>query len=139
MDLRPYSDADRDACGALADRDFPARDRPAFETFLASPGGPFFVMEHEGRVVGCGGYVMEAEDSLATLVWGMIRPEVRRQGLGRYLLMYCLREIGKAGGIDRVRVETSKDVAGFYERQGFRVASINGDRVELVKRLSVCS
>ena len=127
MEIRPYTPADRNACAAISDQDFPA------------PEGPFFVMEHEGQIVGCGGYRVEQEAGLATLVWQVVRKDVRGQGLGRYLTMYCLREIGKAGGIDRVRVEASRSVAGFYERQGFRAASTDGDRVELVKRLSVCS
>ena len=96
-------------------------------------------MEHEGGIVGCGGYVTGTETGAAMLVWGMIRPDLQGQGLERFLLMYRLREIGKLEGIERVRVETSQEEAKFFEGQGFRLAGAANGRVEMVKKLAVCS
>jgi hypothetical protein len=69
----------------------------------------------------------------------MIRSDLQRQGLGRYLLMYRLREIGKLPGIERVSVHVPRPVAPFFETQGFRVAGMTGGQVELVKKLTVCA
>jgi N-acetylglutamate synthase-like GNAT family acetyltransferase len=138
MDLRPYGSIDRDACLAIFDSPSPS-ERARFDEFLKAPDGPYFVMEHDGAVVGCGGYTVGPEPDVATLVWGIIRNDLRRQGLGRFLLMFRLREIGKAGSIQRVLVETSQDTAKFYESQGFKVAGETDGRVVLVKKLTVCA
>ena len=116
-----------------------ASEREKFEKFLAAPEGQYFVMEHDGETLGCGGYTVDPEPGVATLVWGMIRKDSKGQGLGRFLLMFRLREIGKMGGIDRVRLETSRPAAKFFEDQGFKVVGAANGRVEMVKRLSVCS
>jgi N-acetylglutamate synthase-like GNAT family acetyltransferase len=131
MDLRPYRADDRHACLALL------QPSPDLEAFLTAPAGPFFVMEHDGALIGCGGYVTEART--ARLVWGVIRPDMRRQGLGRFLLMYRLREIGKLGSIETVSVDVPPEFAPFFEKQGFHTSGARDGRTVLVKRLTVCA
>ena len=72
---------------------------PEFAEFLAKPNGPYFVMEHEGSIAGCGGYFITGESAVARLVWGMVRRELQRHGLGRFLLLFRLRdrESGRGG------------------------------------------
>ena len=142
MDLRPYLPTDRRGCLAIFDSNVPhylsPAERLSFEKFLDHPGGPYFVMEHEGALVGCGGYHVEPDPALASLQWGMVRGDAQKMGLGRFLLMYRLRELGKLGTIQRVRAETSPPAAPFFEGQGFKVLNVSDHRVELLKKLSVC-
>jgi len=141
MDLRPYLPDDREACLAIFDShmNLSANTRDAFERFLTQPPGPYFVMDHDGTVVGCGGYIVAVDDSaMADLAWGLIRSNLQRQSLGRYLLMFRLREIGKLGVIHTVRASTSPAAKGFFEKQGFKLAGTVGNGVELLKRLNVC-
>jgi N-acetylglutamate synthase-like GNAT family acetyltransferase len=138
MDLRPYLPSDREACLEIFDSNFPRETRGQFERFLQQSPATYFVMEHEGALLACGGYHLDAVQGLATLVWGMVRRDSQKMGLGRYLLMYRLREIGKAGGIDRVRLQTSPESAKFFEAQGFKVVNAANHRVELLKKLTVC-
>jgi len=141
MDIRPYNPADRHACLTIFDLTecrSPAT-REEFERFLEHPSGPYFVMEHDGSIIGCGGYTSGAAPGVASLVWGMIRDDVRGQGLGRFLLMYRLREIAREPTIERVVVEVPAGMAGFFEHQGFKPTVRREDRVELVKRLAVCT
>ena len=127
MDIRPYSNSDRDACLACCE----SAHHSEFAQFLKSPG-TYFVMVHDGRIVGCGGFSMDSPNS-ATLRWGMVHPQFRRMGLGRFLLMYRMKEIGRAGSVATVAVLPPPEFAAFYERQGFRLAA-----GVLVKKLSVC-
>ncbi|WP_293680304.1 GNAT family N-acetyltransferase [uncultured Phenylobacterium sp.] len=141
MEIRPYEPADRAACLAVFDsntpRYFDPAGREAFESFLANAARPpYFVMDHDGAIVGCGGYAIGPES--ATLGWGMVRADLHGQGLGRFLLMYRLREIGKVSTVALVRVETSAQAAGFYEKQGFRVTAEAG-RIAMTKKLTVCA
>lgn len=130
MDIRPYIASDRNACLSIFDSNFEAGQRPEFERFLDRREGPYFVMEHEGAIVGCGGYLG------ANLVRGMIRRDFQRLGLGRFLLMYRLR---KLEGIQMVRLETPRSAVPFFEKQGFRVVSDCSDGVEMVKKMNVCA
>ena len=52
MDIRPYLASDRDACLAIFDSNFDAARRAEFERYLDRPEGPYFVMEHDGAIVG---------------------------------------------------------------------------------------
>jgi N-acetylglutamate synthase-like GNAT family acetyltransferase len=141
MDIRPYTTADRDPCLAVLHSHtqprLPGDER--FQTFLEILHGPFFVMEHDAAIVGCGGYVLSPETDSARLLWGMVRSDLQRQGLGRFLLMFRLREIGKHGDVRMVHALASKSAAPFFEKQGFRTLSVSDDGVELVKKLAVCA
>ena len=149
MDVRPYAPADRAAALAAFDsntpRFFDPTERRDFETFLDAPFCPYFVMEHDGAIVGCGGYAIEEGASQASLIWGMVRNDLHKRGLGRFLVMFRLREITKANGVHHVRLSTSQHTAPFFEKQGFKVAGIEKDgyasgmdRVEMRMKLSVC-
>lgn len=150
MDVRPYLPADREACLAVFDSNTPqffhASERTAFDQFLDSRAANYFVMEHDGNIVGCGGFAIEENPQQASLTWGMIRKDLHRNGLGRFLLMFRLREIGKASSAGMVRLSTSQHSQRFFESQGFRVLEVipdgfaSGiDKIEMAKKLSVCA
>ena len=142
MDLRPYSPGDLHHCLAVFDSNSPQFLDPSarreFEDFLDQLSCPYFVMEHDGAIVGCGGYSIEQENKLAHLVWGMVRSDSHKLGLGRYLLLFRLREITKAGGIQTVHLDAPQHSAKFYEKQGFKVIGNGLDRVEMMMKLVVC-
>jgi len=118
MDIRPGLDGDTAACAAL------------LGLSVWHPPAAFFVLEHEGAILGCGGYEIRAGG--AWLLHGKIRPEFERQGLGRFLLFYCLKQIGQTPGVEHVRVESEAE--GFFLKQGFQREQGN----VFVKRLAVC-
>jgi len=149
MDVRSYSPADRAACLAVFDsntpRFFNPAERSGFEKFLDVMDCSYFVMEHGGAITGCGGYALAADTWRANLVWGMVRGDLHRLGFGRFLLLFRLREITKAGGVQLVTLGTSQHAARFFEKQGFKVSSIRKDgyapgmdRIEMTMKLSVC-
>ena len=150
MEIRPYTAADREACLAVFDSNVPdffrLEERPQLEAFLADPRAAYFVMEHDGAIAGCGGhYRLDNDPSQARLIWGMVRRELHRHGLGRFLLLYRIREITKMGGVQTVRLDTSQHAAPFFQRQGFKTVSVEkdgygpgNDRVVMAIRLTVC-
>lgn len=144
MEVRPYSLNDLAACLRLFDsnrpHDFAAGERGPFEVFLAAPFGNYYVLENDGDLLGCGGFTVEPEAGLASLTWGMVRHDLHRHGLGKFLLFYRLREIGKLAGMMMVKLETTEHTVGFFEKAGgFRVVKHEPDgRVTMVKKLAVC-
>jgi N-acetylglutamate synthase-like GNAT family acetyltransferase len=137
MDVRPYQPSDRDACLAVFDSLALPDLRTAYEAFLETPG-LYVVMEHESKVVGCGGYSEPDADGVGRMHWGMVHRDAQRQGLGRFLLMYRMREMSRLGQVRMASIETTPASQGFYEKQGFRVAQAAGDWVVLLRKLAVC-
>lgn len=145
VEIRPYLPRDRDACLAVFDSNAPefftVGQRPAFEDFLDGTDldgttRAYFVMEQDGAILGCGGYVLGNAD--AHLMWGMIHRDWHKRGLGRLLLMFRLREIGKAGAA-MVRVEAPTRIAPFFERLGLKTVRAAGPgHVEMAMKLNVC-
>ena len=149
MDVRQYLPADREGCLTVFDSNMPdffkSHERRDFEEFLSSPNCRYFVMEQDSVIAGCGGYFITENRALARLVWGMVHRDWQRKGLGRFLLLFRLREITKAGGVELVRLDTSPLSTPFFERQGFKVMRVAKDgyapgldRVEMLMKLTVC-
>jgi N-acetylglutamate synthase-like GNAT family acetyltransferase len=116
MDLRPYTPADHPACVALCGP--------------FTPPAHFYVLEHEGQILGCGGFTPDGE-----LVLGTIHPDFRRQGLGRFLLLARLRELAKLPGLTHARLQAPAGYEAFYGKQGFKPTAAPG---LLQLRLNVC-
>jgi N-acetylglutamate synthase-like GNAT family acetyltransferase len=140
MDIRPYTPADRDACLEIFDSNspdlIPHESRPQFIAILdTSPN--FFIAEHNNDIVGCGGFEISGE--AARLHWGMVHRRWQRQGLGRFLLFYRLREITRHSDVQMVELEAPRQSAAFFASQGFREIAGDSARVEMSKRLIVCS
>ena len=133
MDIRAYTVADAEGCLGLfasnEDEYFTCEERARFATFLQAPPGNYYVMEHEGVLVGCGGFAALDEPGSVTLTWEMVRRDLHGKGLGRFLLFYRLKEIGKLTGVAMVKLETPRKAAGFFSKAGgFReVAGDVGD------------
>jgi N-acetylglutamate synthase-like GNAT family acetyltransferase len=147
MDVRAYLPEDREACLAVFDSNvapgfFTPAERAGFARFLDQPVGAYLVLEHEGRIIGCGGYRAEAGHPVAGLSWGMIQRDLHRQGLGRYLLLYRMKEIGRVPGVTTVELRTTPEVAPFFEKYAFRVVGTAADGAGLVEmrmKLQVCA
>lgn len=138
VEPRPYQASDRDACLAVFDSSTLAGGRDEFEHFLDSgDAANYTVLDHEGSIAGCGGFTVE--NGVATLRHGMIRRDMRKMGLGRFLLMYRLRQITKSGfPVEFVKGRTTVQAASFFEKQGFKVQGTHDGIVELLMKLTVC-
>jgi GNAT superfamily N-acetyltransferase len=143
MDIRAYrKDSDRDGCLAVWDSNVPeflnAEQRDAFAAFLDSPA-TCFVMEHDGVVIGVGGFATTADDRVR-LLYGIVRRDLQRQGLGRFLLLYRLKAIGGLPGIVFVEAEVPERLARFYEKNGLKpVRTLPGGSIECRMKLQVCA
>lgn len=133
VEPRAYQPSDHAACLAIFDSNNPAAGRAEFEQFLDSQPANYTVLEHEGAILGCGGYGT-GTDGAATLHHGMIRRDSQRQGLGRFLLLYRLRQISRSN-VSFVRLCAPPETAPFYLKQGFKPAGAAGS---FVMKLTVC-
>ena len=138
MDIRPYRDSDHTGCLAVFASNFsePAQ-RQDFEAFLQSGESTCFVVEHDNQIVGCGGF--SASASQAQLHWGMVRRDMQRQGLGRYLLLYRLKAIGNLPGIQFVQAIVPSPLTRFYEKSGLKLQREGDGLAEMRMKMQVCS
>lgn len=105
------------------------------------PGGEFWVVETEGRLVGTAGYYPIQRGPKAVEIRKMyLAPAARGQGLGRYLLGQLEAAIQRAGFAE-IWIETAsvlKEAVGLYESAAYLpttgVETLRCDRV-YVKRL----
>jgi putative acetyltransferase len=99
-------------------------------------GGEFWVIEAEGRLVGTAGYypVDRGENAVEIRKMYLI-PEVRGQGLGRYLLQ-ALEQAIIAKGYTHAWIQTAsalKEAVQLYERNGYEKSTgIDTDRCDRI-------
>ncbi|KAA8702821.1 GNAT family N-acetyltransferase [Pseudomonas cannabina] len=129
--LRPYTLADRDRCldifNTNVPRYFDPAEREQFASFLMAPLGHYFVVERDGEVVACGGYLVLSDPSVAELTWGMVSSDRHGSGLGRFLTEARLDVMRALPGVTRAYINTSQRVQGFYSNLGFAVVSVEAD------------
>lgn len=122
--FRPYTPADEAACLAIFDSNTPPffdpSERDDLVNFLANLPCPFFVLEQNEEVIACGGY-WKQENGDIILVWGMVRRDLHKNGLGSLMLVKRIERILAADPQARIIVDTSQHTAAFFNRHGFKI------------------
>ena len=95
-----------------------------FEAYPA-PHSAFFVVENEGRILGCGGLgpLAGADDDTCELRKMYFLPELRGRGMGA-ALMDTILDSARVAGYTRCYLETlerMEKARALYARYGFRV------------------
>lgn len=87
----------------------------------AAPTGALWLLEKEGRYLGCSG-VRKLEEGICELKRTYIHPELRGKGMGQLLLEKCL-ESGRSLGYQKMYLDTHlsmKPAIALYEKNGFK-------------------
>ena len=129
--IRDYTPADYEACKAAYESNVP---QPFSEeylqdclTFLGEGTSYHLVLEHEGRVVGCGGMELRGEGPYAHLLHGCIHRDFTGHGFGSTLLAARLSLIEHEDQTFAIKLETGTDSAPFFAKAGFRVHQVRVD------------
>ncbi|MEO0806177.1 MAG: GNAT family N-acetyltransferase [Cyanobacteria bacterium J06643_4] len=129
-------EADASSCCGGADQ-----DAVEVEKYYLEAGGEFWVVEQAGKIVGTGGYhPIERGNNAVEIRKMYLAPEVRGQGLGRFLLSQLEQAIA-AKGFSEAWVETAtvlKEAVKLYEKNDYHpMSGVETDRCDKVysKRL----
>ncbi|MFM1842984.1 MAG: hypothetical protein RLZZ490_1722 [Cyanobacteriota bacterium] len=118
------------------------RDVMAVEEYYLQTGGTFWVVEHQGSLVGTSGYYPIPREAKAVEIRKMyLLPTARNQGLGAFLLQHLEMAIADQG-FTAIWIETAsilQEAVQLYESRGYIAATgIETDRCDrvYVKRLT---
>lgn len=102
------------------------QDAVEVEKYYLETGGEFWVVEHDGKIVGTGGYhPIERGQNAVEIRKMYLLPTARGQGLGRHLLAQ-LEQAAAENGFEQTWVETAtvlKEAVKLYERNGYEPMS----------------
>lgn len=133
--IRKYTDSDKNACMEAFKTNVPKYFTEAeindFEHFLAklenpeeADNLPYYVMELDGKIIGCGGFGEKKGKDAITFVWGMVHNAHHKKGYGEQLLVFRLTEIKKQFPGREVVLDTTQFSFPFFEKYGFRTVKI---------------
>jgi GNAT superfamily N-acetyltransferase len=100
-------------------------DRVWLNEFFEQPDGPNFVVEHNDRVIGFGGYEISKHYNKGVLTFGMVHRDFHKKGIGKLLLAYRILHIAEhEQDTHYVWVDTTPEISGFFEYMGFQLISV---------------
>ena len=119
------------SCGGCSDQ-----DAIEVEKYYQQAGGEFWVVEAAGKIVGTGGYHPIERGNKAVEIRKMyLLPQVRGQGLGRFLLAQ-LEQAAAVRRFEEVWVETAtvlKEAVALYEKNAYHpMSGVETDRCDKV-------
>ncbi|ACK72366.1 GCN5-related N-acetyltransferase [Gloeothece citriformis PCC 7424] len=145
--IRDWQESDRTAAArvieqVLQEYGLPWQPREAdldvieVESAYLNVGGQFWVVEHHGKIVGTAAYYPIKRGNKGVEIRKMyLIPEVRGQGLGKYLLQE-LETVIAAQGYQEIWIETAsllKEAVQLYETNGYqRTTGVETQRCDRV-------
>ncbi len=142
FDIRPFCDHDKAGCMTAFKSNVPHffldHEISLFEDFLDGfhtqiTNGKYFektyyyVTESANQIVGCGGFGYNDKTNSVTLAWGMVHKDFQKQGFGRKLLEYRLKQISILYPAAMVIIDTTQFSLPFFEKFGFVTTKVTDD------------
>ncbi|MGV3612466.1 MAG: GNAT family N-acetyltransferase [Fluviicola sp.] len=136
--IRKYRSSDKDFCMEIFKTNVPkyftleeVNEYDRFLTKLADAEAldnpPYFVMELDNQLIGCGGFGekndIDGTPSI-TFVWGMVDRAYHKKGFGEQLLQFRLAEIPLHFPGKPVILDTTQFSYTFFEKYGFRTLKV---------------
>ena len=132
--IRIYKTTDQNACMEAFQTNVPkffTHDEVGdFERFLdklADPEElgqmPYYVLELDNRIIGCGGFAEKAGingEPAVTFTWGLVHRDFHKQRYGEELLQFRIREIRNQFPGKQVILDTTQFSYTFFEKYGFK-------------------
>ncbi len=129
--IRPYTPQDKPKLIELFRLNTPPYFSPEeeawFSNYLDTEVEDYFVLEENGKILGCGGLNYEDDFTTAFLSWGIIHPDYHGQGLGTKLTKHRLGIMKTKPGLLKCIVRTSQHTNKFYEKMGFTLKEVKKD------------
>jgi [ribosomal protein S18]-alanine N-acetyltransferase len=106
---------------------FAASEENDFVDYLENHLEDYFVMTHNGKIIGSGGINYFYQDNSSRISWDIVHPDFQGKGIGSKLTQYRLELIRKNASIETIIVRTTQLVYKFYEKMGFELEKTEED------------
>lgn len=106
---------------------FSKKEEADLHHYLDNERELFYVMEYNGRIIGCGGINFVENGAIGKLSWDIFHPDYQGKSLGTELLQYRISKLKSTKSVLKITVRTSQLAYGFYEKQGFELLDIVKD------------
>jgi len=100
---------------------FALHELDLFISYFDRTDYPYYIVEHEGNIVGGGGIAPEETEEVVTLTWGFIHRDFHGNKLGEALLLHRLQEMKRLYPGWIVKSDTSQLTEAFFGKYGFEV------------------
>lgn len=135
LNIRKYEAADHDVCmnafKTNVPKYFTEGEIGDFERFLnkledpaEENNPPYYVLELDTQIIGCGGFGEKEGVDAITFVWGLVHNDYHKQGFGEQLLVFRLGEIKLQHPGRQVILDTTQHSFSFFEKYGFETVKI---------------
>lgn len=140
--IREYKASDRNACIEIFNSNLPLyfapEELPLLEKWLNAKdknenayvnnlAEHFYVVEHNSKVIACGGFYIPSDTKIANVTWGMVKNEFHNKGIGKKFLLYRIEEIKGLYPEYSIVLDTSQHTYQFFTKEGFVVTKITKD------------
>jgi len=114
---------------------FAEEELPLFDAFLdqdIDAKRPYWVVYHEGQIVGCGGIGINepsqyTKEPHVIMCWGMVRQDFHRQGFGKALLAHRIKQSRLIFPGIKIALGTTQHSFSFFEKYGFKTVYYEKD------------
>lgn len=87
----------------------------------------FYVLEDNDTIVGCGGFYIKRDEAIANMVWGMVNNVMHKNGYGKDLFLYRMKQIQSLYPECKIVLDTTQYTYGFFEKLGFTTTQVRKD------------
>lgn len=87
----------------------------------------YFVVEHDKKIIGCGGINFTDNKKTGKISWDIMHPIYQGKGIGTLLLHHRIEILKSIQSIETILVRTSQHVFEFYQKNGFELIEIKKD------------
>lgn len=131
IQVKEYTNADYENCCSIYASNIPKffleHEFDEFKNYLKNyVQDDYWVVLKSGELVASGGIHIK-NDGSASLCYGIVRNDLHRQGIGRFLINYRLKKIIENDAIKIIRFDTSQHNPGFFNKFGFETQNIEKD------------
>jgi ribosomal protein S18 acetylase RimI-like enzyme len=105
---------------------FAQEEKDELKYYLENEMEDYFVVEKGNKVVAGGGINYPLNQKFATISWDLIHPDFQGIRIGSELIKFRINHIQNKG-FNKIRVRTSQQAFGFYEKHNFVLQEVIPD------------
>lgn len=131
MEISTYKPTDKAAVLNLITLNTPSffaiHERDELDEYLMKYIELYYIVRHQGEIVGAAGINFENNGQHATMSWDIIHPDFQGKGIGSLLVKHRFAILAGYPKVRKILSRTSQLTYPFYEKHGFTTVDTKKD------------